>query len=272
MISLAVAISLAAAPLQILQSETTPNWQRVRLVTKSDTARPIVGTLAPATGELMGVRVTDAGTTVFIHRADVAQLSVSNGASARAGFRKGFLVGLGVGAGVLAVTIRDAEDLEVPFAVITALVLVPVPFALAGAMLAQERWARVSVPAAPTLTASVQPSIRFGPGERVRVMTSSGIRSGFAKATSDSLILSDGTRLPWREVSTLSVRSRRDRGAAAVIGGLIGLGVGIGASLGSPSPDASANLEGILLTTASFATIGSRFLPISKWVALPIPK
>ena len=271
MTGLLVAIALAAP--QILQSANTASGQRVRLVARSDSSRPIIGTLSSAEGELMTVRVTNAGTTVVVPRGDVAHLSVSRGNRTRAGARNGYLVGLGVAAILLAATLDDAEDFETPFAVIAAVGFVPLPFALAGGILAGERWERVSVPAASSMDRIGSASIRFGQAEHVCANTALGSRSGFASGASpDSLILSDGTRLPWRDVSSVSVRSGRSRVGGALVGGLVGLVAGAVATASSPSPEPSANALGILLTTTGGAILGSRYLPISKWVALPIPK
>jgi hypothetical protein len=271
MIGLALAVSFVAAP-QILQSANSAEGQRVRLLARSDSTRPVVGFLGGAQEGRFNIRVSNAGTVVSIAPDNVAKLSVSRGVDTGRGIRNGLVAGVIAGAILFVGTVDDASDIEKPLVAVVSFGLVPIPFGVAGYLLAGERWEAMPAPPAAERSAG-HTAIRFAPNERVRATTPSGTRSGaVSRSTDDALTLVSGDRIAWRDISTISVMGGRSRLGGGIIGGLAGLLVGAAATAGSPSPDASANAGGILLATVGGAILGSRYLPITKWVALPLPK
>src|SRR4051812_40324893 len=156
--------------------------QRVRVTAPALSDHSFVGDIAGLDSQSLSLTVTRKGSTVSIPLADITALSTSQGIDRRKGAVRGALVGAALGAVFFADAYGDVKDSD-EFG-IGALSLLFVSFgitpgigALAGYVLAPERWVPATVPTRRS-AAFGDPMISLSADEDVRVASTRGKYSG----------------------------------------------------------------------------------------------
>jgi hypothetical protein len=256
-----------------------PLRQRVKVVAPALSPKPIIGRIDNVDSARLSLSVTSKGSVLDIPLADVTALSASGGIDRAKGARRGALVGLAFGAWFFADAYREIErddyfGLGVLSLGVVAFGITPSIGALAGFGLAPERWDAVPIPRSSTSFRSAA-SIRFAPGEDVRVIANGRKLSGRVQSqTTDLLALAndDGqVSVRWRDISALSVRGEPSRRRGAVRGAIIVTGITAIGVATDPLPTVLEN-AGVMVGNAAFGALIGAFFPMRGRTALPVPR
>lgn len=276
---LCLALPLAAQDTSVA-SIAYPLQQRVRVAAPALSPKPIIGRVASVDSLRLALTVTSKGSILDMPLADVTAISGSGGIDRGRGAKRGALVGLGLGAWFFADTyrgdIRESDYFGIGFLSVglVSFVVTPAIGALAGYGLAPERWEPIPLRQRSASVRSTA-SIRFAPGEEVRVTTNGRKVSGHvASQTPDLLALTtdDGqTSIRWRDMTALSVRGEKSRNRGAVRGAIIITAITAIGIATDPLPTAVENV-GVAIGNAAFGALIGAFFPMRSRTSLPVPR